>query len=666
MTSRRSASDAGDERLPRSEKPVVGTFGAAPQDEEADGVVLYDPDSWLDTSFDNEVPAYTQPKRSYAWVLPVLAVVAVAAAYVLVEGLPGAPVTPDAQAELPPLVPSMIEGADAPEALRPAREGPVTGQVGESVQVAVRANAVGGVPLPDTLVLFGIESGDGTLGTAEVRTDVEGRAATSVLLPLRPGTTIVTAAVSGSSIPEARIAVRALPGAPAQMSVLAGSGQAGEVGELLPVRPSVRIVDAADNPVPGVPVNFVVRSGDGLLAPTQTRTDSLGRASALWRLGVVEGTQTVAATSPLMATEALFSATARPQAAIPTPAGRSTGIDPGPLTIRRTTFVVGGSHVCRLEDGTTRCRGSNTRGEGSTDATSRFVSLASGIQHVCGLDATGTAYCWGANTGGQLGDGTRTDRPSPVPVRTELKFSMLTAGRDHTCGLAGGGVPLCWGANLNGQLGDGSRTDQRAPRTVGGGISFSSLTAGWDHTCGLTSNGNAFCWGANTRGQLGDGSRLDRLVPTLVRGSVTSLVAGSEHTCGISERRALCWGANGSGQLGDGTTEDRSQPTAVTGLPSSPTMLAAGAVHTCALVSGGRAFCWGANQSGQLGDGTTQTHAAPVEVGGGLTFSEIHAGGALTCGVTTDGDEYCWGLNQAGQIGDGTRVNRPGPTRVSG
>jgi alpha-tubulin suppressor-like RCC1 family protein len=143
------------------------------------------------------------------------------------------------------------------------------------------------------------------------------------------------------------------------------------------------------------------------------------------------------------------------------------------------------------------------------------------------------------------------------------------------------------------------------------------------------------------------------------------VAAGSAHTCGISEGQILCWGGNNFGQLGDGTTQNRVQPTPVSGIPGRPTQLAAGAVHTCALVQGGRAFCWGQNLQGQLGDGSTTNRPRPVPVAGGLSFTSIHAGGAQTCGYTASGAEYCWGLNQSGQLGDGTRVSRSAPTRVA-
>jgi alpha-tubulin suppressor-like RCC1 family protein len=415
--------------------------------------------------------------------------------------------------------------------------------------------------------------------------------------------------------------------------------------------------------VPAAAVRFSVLAGGGIAAPSRTRTDSLGLASVLWRLGMEPGQQELSASSIELPGTITFTATAHGRPVV-TRDGTIIARAAAPVRVQPRSFVVGGSHACTLVGGRAVCRGSNDRGQGGSAVGSGFVALASGISHTCALDADGVAMCWGANDGGQLGDGSREDRPSPVPVRAELRFESLTAGTAHTCGLASGGLAVCWGENLSGQLGDGTRTDARFPRAVGGGLTFSSLAAGWSHTCGLTANGNAFCWGLNSDGQLGDASRLDRLVPTLVRGSITSLAAGSAHTCGIDEADVLCWGANRFGQLGDGTNEGRMQPVPVQGLPGRARAVTSGAVHTCALMADGAAYCWGQNIHGQLGDGTTQNRNRPVRVAGGVAFRSIESGGALTCAFAMDGTEYCWGLNQSGQIGDGTRESRSTPTRV--
>ena len=153
-------------------------------------------------------------------------------------------------------------------------------------------------------------------------------------------------------------------------------------------------------------------------------------------------------------------------------------------------------------------------------------------------------------------------------------------------------------------------------------------------------------------------------MPVLTRAAVESLAAGSAHTCGVGNGQVFCWGDNRFGQLGDGSTEGRPQPVAVQGLPAAARQVVAGAVHTCALLADGAAYCWGQNRNGQLGDGTMTNQSTPVAVQGGILFRSLHAGGALTCGFTATGAEHCWGLNQNGQLGDGTRDSRSVPTEV--
>lgn len=641
------------------EHPVVGTLGEPPEEPQGEGIVLYDPRPKEPLPpLEEEAPPVEKPRRRWPAVVAVLVVGAGAVgAYFALRGIPSG-----AQAELPPMVPSLIGGAGASESLAPLTQGEVRAAVGATVSVGLRASGTGGVALADTLVTLRVEEGGGVLQASEVRTDSLGIARTDLALPTIAGTTLVLADLAGSSIETARLVFTAIPGAPEKIAAVDGEGQSGGVGDLLPARLFVLVSDSLDNPVPDVQVNFRVLGGNGMTAPTQTRTDSAGQASALWRLGNADGSQQLAASSPAFSEEVIFSATAQPRVVPASNRDLSAGVIVGPVTVRASSFSIGAGHVCELSNGGAQCRGASDRGQVSV-SDAGFMALAGGVSHLCGLNREGEAYCWGANESGQLGDGSSTDKSEPVRVRTELRFSLITAGAGHTCGLAGGGIPACWGLNLSGQLGDGSRNDQRGPRTVGGGLAFRSLTAGWSHTCGLTASGNAFCWGHNSQGQLGDGSRLDRLVPTLVRGSVEALVAGIAHTCGLSEGRVLCWGGNAFGQLGNGTNQDESQPVVVLGLPSAPSALTAGAVHTCALLAGGEAYCWGQNLQGQLGDGSTANRARATPVAGDLRFRELHAGGALTCGRTGDGAEYCWGLNESRQLGDGTRISRSTPTR---
>lgn len=144
------------------------------------------------------------------------------------------------------------------------------------------------------------------------------------------------------------------------------------------------------------------------------------------------------------------------------------------------------------------------------------------------------------------------------------------------------------------------------------------------------------------------------------------LPAGTGGTCGLmTVGAAFCWGASESGQIGDGTTRRTTIPTAVLG-GRTFAALTVGAAHTCGLTAAGSAWCWGANAAGQLGDGSTANRFVPTEVTGGVVFTSLFAGDRHTCGLTAQGEAYCWGSNEYGQLGDGTAVDRRQPTAVAG
>ncbi len=305
-----------------------------------------------------------------------------------------------------------------------------------------------------------------------------------------------------------------------------------------------------------------------------------------------------------------------------------------------------------------------------------FTGVSAGGGHTCGLITAGVAYCWGNNGSGGLGDGTTTDRMSPVAVLGGLSFAAVRAGGSDSCGVRTGGAAYCWGLNSYGQLGDGTMTSQVSPVAVTGGVlggfSFVAISAGLFHTCAVTTPGAAYCWGDNGLGQLGDGTMTSRASPVLVLGGLTfaAVSAAAYHTCGVTTTdAAYCWGDNASGQIGDGTTTDRTSPVAVLG-GRTFAAVSAGFSHTCGITTAGAAYCWGSNSSGELGDGTMTNQVSPVGVLGGLSFFAVSTGGAglgdHTCGVTTTGAAYCWGFNGSGQLGDGTTTDRTNPTPVLG
>jgi alpha-tubulin suppressor-like RCC1 family protein len=639
-----------------TEPPISGSHRTEPRDDgdDVDGVVLYDPTPR--GPFPSLEPE--PDRRGGRTLIAILLLASVALGGYQLFGRSG-PADAD-DPSVPAMVPSGLGGAEA--ALVPVGTATKSGQAGGAVSLEVRARGAAGEPIADSLVEFVVASGSVEIEPASARTDSVGVARTTVLLPTTVSGHVVVAHLFGSDL-ETRFSVQALPGPPARVAATGGSGQEAEVTSLLPERASVLVTDSNGNPVPGVEILFEAGAG-GSAAPSRVRTDSSGVASAMWRLGIDIGVQELRAMVRTTGSSVTFQANALGLPAAIEGAPRM--LERAPVSVAPRELLVGGSFVCRLSDGRTQCRGADDQGQTAGAGVAGLVALTGGVSHACGLTSSGEASCWGDNDGGQLGDGSRTDRRSAVPVRTETRFNSLTAGLTHTCGVAGGSIAVCWGQNLSGQLGDGTRTDARFPRAVGGGILFRTLVAGWNHTCGITNDGNAFCWGPNGEGQLGDGTRQDRLSPTLVSGNMDALTAGTNHTCGLSDGQVLCWGSNRFGQLGDGTTETRDTPTRVTGLPSRATQLTAGAVHTCALATDGTAYCWGQNLRGQLGIGSNENQSSPTRVTGGLRFRTLEAGGAVTCGITTEGAEYCWGMNQDGQIGDGTRENRPSPVRVSG
>ena len=346
-------------------------------------------------------------------------------------------------------------------------------------------------------------------------------------------------------------------------------------------------------------------------------------------------------------------------------------------------LVAGGTAYCwgynnygQIGDGTS---GINRTAPVAVSGGRTFTALVVGSSHTCGLATGGTAYCWGYNGLGQVGDGTiGTYSLVPVAVSGGRTYTALVAGDMHACGLATGGTAYCWGYNGLGQVGDGTTVQKLAPVAVSGGRTFTALVAGEGHTCGLVSGGTTYCWGSNAWGQIGDGTvGTYRTAPVAVSGgrTFTSLVAGALHTCGlVAGGTAYCWGYNNYGQIGDGTSgvngdssANRTTPVAVSG-GLTFTALVAGGRHTCGLVLGGYAYCWGFNQYGQLGDETTgNIRKAPVAVSGGLTYTALVAGVFHTCGLATGGTAYCWGSNGSGQLGDGTTgTNRLAPVAAGG
>ncbi len=401
----------------------------------------------------------------------------------------------------------------------------------------------------------------------------------------------------------------------------------------------------------------------------------------------------------------------------------------GPLTgIAR--LELGGAHTCALlTDGTARCWGDNESGElgnGSTSPTTNhhaflpvvvknaagtaplagITQLAAGNQFTCALLTSATARCWGENTNGQLGDNTTTRRLLPVVVKNSTGtaplsgIAQLAAGLSvndgFACARLTNGTARCWGGNPFGQLGDGTTVRRPLPVVVqndaGNGplAGITDLRAGGDDNCAQLTNGSLHCWGNNDYGQLGDGTYATRLRPVLVKnalgtaalGMISSFDAGYYGTCArVTNGTAMCWGSTedlGDGSLGTNGfpgAGNRPLPSTIKADPQPLTNVAAisesGRIgHACALLTGNTAACWGANITGQLGDGTHTGSLIPIPVSnptrtGALTgIVQIVTGADFTCARMTNFTARCWGNNATGQLGDGTTTPRILPVPV--
>ncbi len=367
--------------------------------------------------------------------------------------------------------------------------------------------------------------------------------------------------------------------------------------------------------------------------------------------------------------------------------GSREAIDVPGLSGGVTAVATGGYHTCALTTaGGVKCWGANATGQvgDGTAGGNRMVpvdvaglasgaaAIAAGGYHSCAVTTAGAVMCWGYNDRGQVGDNSAVQHPAPLFVPgLSGGVKAVAAGNFFTCALTTPGGVKCWGSNTAGQLGDDTTDTRPTPADVSGLASgVSAIGAGGAHACARTVAGAMKCWGSNIDGQLGDGSGLRRLMPIDVRGlasGVTHMALGLSHTCAVTHAGgAKCWGYNEFGELGDGTTINRREPVDVVGLSGGVAHMAAGGSHTCAVTSAGGAKCWGYARFGQLGDGSRTFRADPVDVPGLSDVAAVSAGAAHTCALTASGGVKCWGSNEGGKLGDGTTTDRPAPVNVAG
>jgi alpha-tubulin suppressor-like RCC1 family protein len=382
-----------------------------------------------------------------------------------------------------------------------------------------------------------------------------------------------------------------------------------------------------------------------------------------------------------------------------------------------TAVAAGGSHTCALlSDGSVWCWGDNYFGEigqGNFTTTGNLsiptpthvplsktaMAIAVGSQVTYALLSDGTVFGWGANSNGQLGQGTFTISPTglngiPTPGKvTGLSgtVSLIASGLNHACAVISG-VAWCWGSNGHCELGLGpgmcttmSPYGIATPQKVQGlSNAVTGVTAGQAHTC-VNMGGAVNCWGDDSIGAVGTGivtstpyatpQFLNLSTPTPL---ITAISANSQNTCLLSSGGVVyCWGNNFDGELGDGMfTSNNPTGTPIANGPSGPVAamaISVGLDHSCALTQTGTVYCWGENDMGELGNGTfnTELNQDGISTPGAVTGlplqpTAISSGSSHTCALLKNGSIWCWGYNNSSQLGDGSAINQPTPVPVTG
>ena len=317
------------------------------------------------------------------------------------------------------------------------------------------------------------------------------------------------------------------------------------------------------------------------------------------------------------------------------------------------------------------------------------VAVSAGNLHSLALCSDGMVATWGDNGAGQLGNNSGTE--SLVPVAVDLTGALsgkrviaVSAGRYHNLALCSDGTMAAWGGNAYGQLGNGSTTDSPVPVPVSttgilSGKTVVAISAGREHNLALCSDNTLVAWGGGGAGRLGNGGNSNQGPVAVINTGVLSgktvvaISAGGEHSMALcSDSTIATWGANLSGQLGNNSTTNSSVPVAVikTGVLSGKTVVAvsAGANHSMALCSDSTIAAWGINH-GTLGNNSTTSSSVPVAtvqtgILSGKTIKAISAGEEHSMALCSDGTLSTWGENFYGQLGNGETTQSKVPVQV--
>lgn len=479
---------------------------------------------------------------------------------------------------------------------------------------------------------------------------------------------------------------------------------------------AVQVIGSDSSVAPGVVAEAVQTAAPAPIAPPSNSSNTpstppLTISYASTDFSSPQSSQTVSATVTGGSGTKTFSVSGTLPAGVSFDATTGAFTGPNSWSLSATKVASGGEHTCALTtSGGMKCWGNGTQGRlgtGQSNSTpmdviglsTGVVDISAGSTNSCAVTASGGVKCWGRGYELQLGDGNSSNpgnRDQPVDVVTApntllTNATQVSVGHEHSCALISNGGVKCWGNGGGGRLGDGTgnwSAEALDVRLVANGATLSGVTqiaTGNGHACALLDTGGVKCWGADNNGQLGSGPTQGwSLVPLDVRlvangatlSGVTQISAYQNHACAtLGDGTVKCWGQNDAGQLGNGTTTNSNVAVDVivsAGTPLSGAIgVTTGEGYSCALMSGGGVKCWGANSDGRLGDGTLVSRLQPADVttsaGVPLTrISKIDGGQLHVCAIDTLGALLCWGNGGSSRLGTGNSTSSSVPVGVTG
>jgi alpha-tubulin suppressor-like RCC1 family protein len=334
--------------------------------------------------------------------------------------------------------------------------------------------------------------------------------------------------------------------------------------------------------------------------------------------------------------------------------------------VATSLFTWGSNHLGRLGDGTIDSKCSPVR---EICSSIDWCQVSAGNSHSTAVKTSGELWSWGYNNSFHLGDGTLTTRCSPVrEISSSTDWCQASGGSSHSAAIKTSGELWAWGSNASGRLGDGTLTNRCSPvREFCSATDWCQVSAE-SATAAIKTSGELWAWGNNYCGRLGDGTTTDKCSPVREISSSTDwcqVSAGGVRSHAIKTSGELwSWGQNASGRLGDGTTTSRCSPVREFCSATDWCQVSAGSAHSTAVKTSGELWAWGYNTCGRLGDGTLTVKCSPVrEISSSTDWCQVSAGNTHSAAIKTSGELWAWGSSGCGRLGDGTITNRCSPVR---